>query len=207
MSDTTNIFELPTDPAVGSGPGNNNVSLSATEMLQSLASNNNSGMPAGGGGGNGGQPLDQTTISQIVNGIQQASSSGATLLPSRDIPLNTDNIVNDAQVQPNYIPPPQSNDYIKSYENHNEMIDNYNKNKRQTDRLDEMYDELQFPILVAIMFFLFQLPIFKQKLFVFLPFLFYKDGNYNLQGFVFISSLFGILYYILTKTLGYFSVY
>ena len=210
MADTTNIFELPTDPA-GGGGNNNNVSLSANEMLQSLAYNANSNITAnvnasGGGSVNG--SLDQTTISQIVNGIQQASSTGATQLPSRDIPLNTDSIMNDAQIQPNYIPAPQNTtDYIKSYENHADMIDNYNKNQRQNDRLDEIYEELQFPILVAILFFLFQLPIFKQKMYVYLPFLFFKDGNYNLQGFIFTSSLFGFLYYILSKTISYFSIY
>ena len=33
--------------------------------------------------------LDQATISQIVNGLQQASLSGATRLPNRDIPMTS----------------------------------------------------------------------------------------------------------------------
>ena len=61
-----------------------------------------------------GVALDENTISQIVSGLQRASVNGATLLPSRDIPNTTTNISNDAQVQPNYVPPapPQQNDYI-----------------------------------------------------------------------------------------------
>ncbi len=48
--------------------------------------------------------LDQTTISQIVNGLQQASVNGATKLPSRDIPMTTSGHNTDPQIQPNYVP-------------------------------------------------------------------------------------------------------
>ena len=88
MSDTTNIFDLPTDPAAGG-----NINIKATENVLP----NQQQQPTN-------VTLDQTTISQIVNGLQQASINGATKLPSRDIPINTNNLSNDPQVQPNYIP-------------------------------------------------------------------------------------------------------
>ena len=40
----------------------------------------------------------------MISDLQKASQSGATTLPSRDIPMNTNNITQDEQIQPNYIP-------------------------------------------------------------------------------------------------------
>jgi hypothetical protein len=193
MSESTSIHDLPANPA-GGGGASSNISFNATEM-----------QPANAGPSNTGFTLDQNTISQIVSGIQQASTTGATMLPSRDIPMSTENLVHDPQTQANYIPPPQNKDYIKDFETPSEIIDNYNRSVKQTDILDDMYEEIQIPLLIAILFFLFQLPIFKKKLFTFLPFLFFNDGNYNVQGYVFMSVLFGICYYFISKTMGHFN--
>ena len=96
MSDinTTSINDLPTDPSGGGSVGGNvslviNETAGTNNMVQSsqpTASNSLS--------------LDQSTISQIVNGLQQASLAGATSLPSRDIPLHTEQLTKDAQIQP-----------------------------------------------------------------------------------------------------------
>lgn len=65
MNDTTNILDLPTDPVSG-GSISNNIQITAQEMMSSEIDDqkqtNNSGMT-----------LDQNTINQIVNGLQQAS--------------------------------------------------------------------------------------------------------------------------------------
>jgi hypothetical protein len=193
MADSTSIHDLPTDPT-GGGNISNNISLNATEMP-------NTSNPAP----TASLTLDQSTISQIVSGIQQASSSGATLLPSRDIPRNTETMMQDPQIQANYIPQVQQKDYIREYETPQEILDNYNRNVKQTDTLDDMYEEFQIPLLLAVLFFLFQLPIFKKKLFTFLPFLFFKDGNYNIQGYIFMSVLFGLFYYLLSKIMSQFN--
>lgn len=182
--DTTSILDLPSDPAAGGSVGKN-IMLHVTETtLPSVT-------------------LDQNTISQIVSGIQQASVTGATLLPSRDIPKNTDV---DPQIQPNYIPQnPQNNDYIHDHEETSDIIDNYNKKYNNSSSLDELYEELQTPLLLAVLFFLFQLPFFRKLLFRYLPVLFFKDGNHNLYGYVFMSVAFGLLYYILTKMMVQFN--
>ena len=146
--------------------------------------------------------LDQITISQIVNGLQQASLAGATTLPSRDIPQNTEQLTNDAQIQTNYVPPPQIRDYINESDND---IDNYYKNEQQQHSLDAIYDELQAPLLLAVLYFLFQLPFFKKNVFRYLPFLCHSDGNYNFNGLVFTCGLFGFIYYSLSKTVKRFS--
>jgi hypothetical protein len=83
---------------------------------------------------------------------------GATQLPSRDIPMITTSHSNDAQIQPNYVPQQQTPvDYIKNYEQSEDIIDSYNKNIRNQNSLDEMYDEIQTPLLLAVLYFLFQL--------------------------------------------------
>ena len=154
------------------------------------------------GGSVGGSVVNEITISQIVNGLQQASLAGATTLPSRDIPQNTEQLTNDAQIQPNYVPPPQIRDYINESDND---IDNYYKNEQQQHSLDAIYDELQAPLLLAVLYFLFQLPFFKKNVFRYLPFLCHSDGNYNFNGLVFTCGLFGFIYYSLSKTVKRFS--
>jgi hypothetical protein len=193
MTDSTSIHDLPTDPS-GGGNVSNNISFNASEMPATFNPPPVTSLT-----------LDQNTITQIVSGIQQASSTGATLLPSRDIPRNTEGITHDAHIQANYIPQAQKNDYIKDFETPQEILDNYNKSVNKNDALDNIYEEFQVPLLLAILFFLFQLPILKKKLYTFLPFLFFKDGNYNIQGYIFTSIFFGLLYYMLNKLMGHFN--
>jgi hypothetical protein len=197
-SDSTNIFDLPTDPV---GGRNNNISLSASE-------NNNVPQQSQTNQQSGGFSLDQTTISQIVNGLQQASLTGATQLPSRDIPMTTTIHSNDPFVQPNYVPPPQNNlDYIKNCEQTNDIIDDYNKKSQINNSLDETYNEIQLPLLITVIYFLFQLPFFRKFLFRYFPALFYNDGNLNINGFLFTSVIFGFNFYVLNKIITKFSAF
>ena len=193
---TTSINDLPTDPTAGGSVGGsvvnevNNGQMGQQQQQQQPQKNNSQ------------LSLDQITISQIVNGLQQASLAGATTLPSRDIPQNTEQLTNDAQIQPNYVPPPQTRDYINESDND---IDNYYKNEQNQNSLDAIYDELQAPLLLAVLYFLFQLPFFKKNVFRYLPFLCHSDGNYNFNGLIFTCGLFGFIYYSLSKTVKQFS--
>ena len=196
MSDSTSILDLPTDP-VGGGNVSNNITMSATESLAQKSGQSNTGLS-----------LDQSTISQIVSGLQHASISGATQLPSRDIPMTTTGHSTDPQIQPNYIPQPQSSvDYIKNYEQTSDMIDEYNKGTQQQNSLDDMYNEIQTPLLLAVLYFLFQLPFFRKFLLSYFPILFSNDGNFNMNGFLFSSILFGILFYTLNKVTNHFGAF
>jgi len=198
---TTNIMDLPTDPANGGSVNNmNNINLNASEQIpQSNMQNMNSNANANS------INLDQTTINQIVNGLQQASATGATQLPSRDIPMTTNNLTHDASIQPNFIPHvPQNHqqgngDYISNYQQAGDIMNEYNSNLERSNSLDDMYNEIQVPILLAVLYFLFQLPFFRKFLFSYFPVLFSKDGNLNINGYIFMSSLFGIFYYLLNK--------
>lgn len=194
MSDATSILDLPTDP-VGGGNISNNITIKAQETQMS-----HQGAPS--------MTLDQSTINQIVSGLQQATLAGVTELPSRDIPMTTSNISTDSQVMPNYVPPaPKNMDYIKNYEQTSDMINNYNKGKQTKDTLDDMYNEIQTPVLLAVLYFLFQLPFFKRFLFTYIPILFSNDGNYNINGYLFTSILFGLLFHLLIKITSYFGTF
>ena len=205
MSDSTSILDLPTDP-IGGGSGSNNISLSATEnnkVQQTQMPPLSNQIPSPNG-----LSLDQTTISQIVNGLQQASMTGITQLSSRDIPMNTTSISTDPQIQPNYVPPPINNiDYIKNYEQTSDIIDHYDKNMARQHSIDEMYNEIQTPLLLIVLYFLFQLPFVKKHLYMYFPVLFSTDGNLNINGLLFTSTLFGLLFYILNKITEQFAVF
>jgi len=202
MSVSTSILDLPTDP-VGNGTSSNNISLTASENLANTPINNkplNLSVAS--------TSLDQTTISQIVNGLQQASYSGATQLPSRDIPMNTSEHNIDPQIQPNYIPQPKNNsDYIKNYEETSNIINDFNKSNQKQKSLDDIYNEIQMPLLLTVLYFLFQLPFFRNFLFKYLPFLFSNDGNFNINGFIFTSIFFGSIFYLLNKIITYFGTF
>jgi hypothetical protein len=199
MSEATSILDLPTDP-IGGGNANNNIQISAQEIIQPQQSQ----QPQQ----NQSISLDQGTINQLVNGLQRATLSGSTQLPSRDIPMNTNGISIDPQVVPNYVPPPPNNeDYIKNYEQTSDMVNQYNRGKQMNDSLDDMYNEIQFPLLLAVLYFLFQLPFFEKILYTYIPFLFSNDGNYNINGYLFTSILFGLLFHLIMKTTSYFGAF
>ena len=72
MNESTSILDLPTDP-LGGGSISNNISLTASETNQMSQQMNQNGSPN--------LSLDQTTINQIVSGIQKASISISRPLP------------------------------------------------------------------------------------------------------------------------------
>jgi len=74
-----------------------------------------------------------------------------------------------------------------------------NKKQNSLDSLDVFYNEFQLPLLVSILYFLFQLPIFRKIIKKTLPSLFNNDLNPNLYGYLFNSVLFASIFYILVK--------
>jgi hypothetical protein len=178
MANTTNINELP------SNPSNTNENISFVVNETSNLQNQNT------------MTLDQTTINQIVSGLQQASATGITQLASRDIPRSTENITRDSQIQANYIEPPLKKNYINNeLNNSDEIIEKYIKTENSERVFESLYDNFQTPLLLSVLYFIFQLPIFRKFLFSYIPILFSKDGNINLNGLVFMSVMYGTCYY------------
>jgi len=191
---TSSLESLPTDPSISqtttavsqiSSQGSPNISLETTEK-PSMS--------------------NEVMNSQFEKELKMAVDSGNTALPSRDIPNNTTPIMHDSQTQPNYIP--RSNvdhDFVQNYENSNDFLEYKERELNRGDNADFVYEQLKIPILIAFMFFIFQLPFTKELFLKYTPMLFNTDGNYNLYGYVSTSICFGILYYMITYILDYYS--
>jgi hypothetical protein len=141
---------------------------------------------------------------ELISQLQKAAAYGTTALPSRDIPMEPLKVANDVQSQPNYIPPPQfQEDYIKNSITPQNLADTNIKQIKSGAYFDKLYGELQLPIIIALLFFLFQLPLVKQYNKKLLPFLFKSDGNPNLYGYIANSVLFASMIYVLLKLVAY----
>jgi len=146
-------------------------------------------------------PLDYT--SPLSSVLKEAQASGATVLPSRDIPQQTLSIQHDYQTKPDYVPTSETNDYIGNILNKEKIILEQKQKQNQADNLEYIYQNLQLPVLIGIMYFLFQLPFIRKNLLTFLPNLFNKDGSPKLSGYIFNSVVFASLYTLLVKGLHY----
>lgn len=151
------------------------------------------------------QQQQQHVMNELVNGIQRASVSGMTNLPSRDIPMNTTNMMNDDQIKPNYVPQnymkEEFQDYIGQHEEEDMSEIRYSKHVNNVDTMENIYKLIQVPLLVGVLYFAFQLPVFRKYISKYIPSVFNVDGNYNISGLVFVSSLFALGYFGLTKVL------
>jgi hypothetical protein len=151
------------------------------------------------------QPQQQNVMNELVNGLQRASASGLTNLPSRDIPMNTGGMMNDAQVKPNYVPNnyrKENDDYIEEHDEEEATNEErYTNHVANVDSMENIYKLIQVPLLVGILYFAFQLPVFRKYMLKYIPSVFSTDGNYNIRGLVFVSSLFGAGYFGLTRIL------
>ena len=147
--------------------------------------------------------LSQESIHQIVQGLQQAG--GATVLPNREISTNNNHITQDEQIKPNFIPKAENSNYIEEAHSMDDLIKQSQHKKVEQDRLDVMYEELQTPLMVMILFFFFQLPIFQRTLTKHAPSLFLRDGNPSFSGYFVKTIIFGVTYYIITKAIKHLS--
>jgi hypothetical protein len=113
--------------------------------------------------------------------------------------------MNDAQVKPNYVPNnyrKEDDDYIGQHEDEEETNEaRYNNHVASVDSMENIYKLIQVPLLVGILYFAFQLPVFRKYMLKYIPSVFNTDGNYNIRGLVFVSALFGAGYFGLTRVL------
>ena len=208
---TTSLDQLPINsqqsgnyqPVQQTDNGNNNLGEAKNVKIQ------NYGQQINDERGNDTMVNNMDYNSQMASVLQDAATTGATNLPSRDIPQNTANIQQDQEIKANYIRNTNtnsSNDYIGNILDRENIIQNDTINRNKSDNLDFIYQQFQMPVLVAIIYFLFQLPTVRKHILTFLPSLFNKDGNPNLSGYMFNSILFGITYSLLMKSITYFSI-
>jgi hypothetical protein len=205
MSATTSIHELPIDPAGGNDSPNVQINVNEKQLQippqqvpQQLPPQSPQMTTT----------LDKESINSIVTGLQQASATGATQLMSRDMPNTSDHIAQDEQIQPNFIPNTDNKEnYLEDEEDDDDILDAYNSKVQKESQMDKLYEDLQTPIMLAILFFIFQLPFLKKQLFLFVPSLFMNDGNYNLYGFLVVSILYATTYHMISKGLALFNTF
>jgi Fe2+ transport system protein B len=139
--------------------------------------------------------------------LQELQQLSHQRVPSRDISNDTTMYQQDVQIKPNYIPKSNmSSDYVRDYEELTEKnYKEYEKKKKDKNRLDNIMTEFQIPIFVAILFFSFQLPIINKLIFKKISFLtlYDADGNFNMYGLILKSVLFGGIYYSVFKIINF----
>jgi len=153
--------------------------------------------------------LDPNTINQIVNELHQATLSGSTKLASRDIPIDTLPIQQDVETSPNFVPEisEKRKNYIPDEDDLETIVKKQNVKMNHQNSIENMYNELQIPILLGVLYFLFQLPIFKKLLYQSFPSLFMNDGNLSINGYIFYSALFSIVFYFINRLVGIFDTF
>lgn len=159
------------------------------------------------------EPLSQEIIQQLIDGVQRASSTGATRLPSRDIPQDTTQMTIDQHQKPNYVPgnganePPSihNRDYIEQYDTMETMLAEQKRREAKTDRLNEIYEEIQTPVLVVVLFFIFQLPFVSKTFQTYTPNL-WVEGKPTLGAYLIQASAFGAVYYGISQIIQWLSV-
>jgi hypothetical protein len=125
-------------------------------------------------------------------------------LPPRDMPKDPTVYTHDEQIQANYIPPLPpiqmnlSKEYMQTYEKEKEKEwKEHAEKKRKQSRIEVIIENSQIPIFVAILFFIFHMPVVNNIFFRRLSFLaiYDSDGNFNTYGLLLKSFLFGLAYF------------
>jgi len=198
MSSATNISSLPTDPAGGGSVGGN-IQITATEQNNVIQNMSPQQQQVPTGNKNDGIELSQSTIAELVSGIQKIAKTRSSELPSRDIPNNESRVAADVEVTANYIPKNDNADYINDYQNVENIIREQETTVGKQMALEDIYEELQSPIIAMIIYFLFQLPSFKKYERRLIPGLFGEDFNINTYGILFNSILVALIIFILRR--------
>ena len=200
MNGTTSLHDLPTEPSIaGANMTGGNIVIEKVDTLsaQSPLKYDPSIPPPAS------QPIVPDPMVQMMSSVNEAASRGATNLPQRDIPRDTTYLTNDPKILPNYIPSDMGrNDYIRTYENNLDFARHESRMiKNKMDSLEIIYEEIQIPILLAVLYFLFELPVVRKWMYKYGAFLFHHDGNMNIYGILFKSLLFGVCFYFIYKVI------
>ena len=144
--------------------------------------------------------IQQQEINTLVSNIQQAAQNGGTSLPSRDISQNTQHIAIDPHIQQNNVVN-NTNDYLAHMPDVSNSIHQNIKQQNRADNYKYLLEDVQLPLLVGLLFVIFQMPITRLFFKTHFSFLYNNENNYTLKGYIFMSIVFGTSYYISTKLL------
>jgi hypothetical protein len=126
--------------------------------------------------------------------------------PMNDIPISPLPHMIDETLQPNYIPPypTTKGDYIQQYEQKitpeiEKAVQEHKQKKHRLSKWEKLMNMIQLPLLVALLYFVFQMPLFQNILYKKLGFLpiTQEDGQLNMNGLFLTSALFGFCVYFI----------
>ena len=121
--------------------------------------------------------------------------------------MNTQNYNIAANVQTNHIPLPKvQNDFVREHHDLTEKnLREYEERKYRENKLDSILNDIQMPIFIGLLFFLFQTPVVNTLLFKKFSFLtiYNDDGNFNFYGLLLKSMLFGGFYMFFSKSIDF----
>lgn len=128
----------------------------------------------------GGTPLDKLPVENIQLTTQEKAGSDTTqsnvTLPQQDIPKH---VTIDPNVQVNYIPQPQHQNYIN---------DPYPQNAPK--KSENIFEEHKLSILIGLLYVIIHMPIFQKKLLLYFPSWFSSTGNLTFYGNLYMAILF-----------------
>jgi hypothetical protein len=164
------------------------------------------------GGGGGAMPFPENVHESMdpyrvgkggLDKPYEIESGDAHRLPSRDIPMNITDYTQDEEVQANYIPrSTEPTDYIRDYEEaESKKWKRHEEEKYRKESAEDLVTQFQTPVIIALMYFIFQMPVLNRLLFKYgsmLPF-FREDGNLNLGGMCVKSVAFASVYFLMER--------
>ncbi len=201
MSDTTSIDDLPLSSQTPSS-GHHNVPYNGGGGGAPLIYSPNVGNE--GMTSHGPTQIPGNVMNEVMQGVQRASANGMTMIPTRDIPMNPNSFTHDEQARPNYVPEKSVHfqddvDYIKQHASMENIVRDNARRSNQLDTIEAIYYDLQMPILVGVLYFIFQMPVFRAQLLHFLPSLFGEDGNFKMIGLTATSAMFALVFFVIMK--------
>ena len=117
--------------------------------------------------------------------------------------MNPNGYTHDDQARPNYVPQPDGGgggaDYIKDHASMESIVRANARQSNQIDTIEAIYYDLQMPILIGVLYFIFQMPVFRAQLLHFLPSLFGEDGNFKIVGLTATSAMFAGTFFVIMK--------
>ena len=208
-SDTTNISELPSNninnqqPTQQSIQHNYNENVVLNNQSQQYQQQNQQQYQQQ----NQQQNQEQLMPSKNTISIENAEKLGLTNLEQRNVRFDPTQITNDGQTNVDYIPHENTEKYIDNHMTYNEINEKNRRSNNKLNSVSNIYDDIQGPLLVVILYFMFQLPNTKILISKMFPSFFSSDSNIKLNGLICISLIFGLFYYLLNYIIEIMSQY
>ena len=125
--------------------------------------------------------------------VPQQQFKGQTTgeLPSRDIPTHTQPHVVDESSKTNYVPKPEKQ--VRFVEE-DETDSDLNEDLERNEKFESSMFRYREPIILALLFFIFQMSIVNAKLYQYVPKLFVQEGELSGFGIIVKAGLFVAVY-------------